>query len=165
MLQPSREVGEAPDARWNLFQPAIEIPKVTPGPFSWKWLVHCRFSKSVLFYSRVIYNIYIVFFCWLIFTPWTMNNIRKLVWYIYKSMAIKLREPHLVQVDHGPNGKQQWISGVHNSYPLVNIQKTIEHGHKNSWFIHFLMVMFHQLPKGITYQKVFHRRSPEILGG
>ena len=94
-----------------------------------------------------------------------MNNIRKLVWYIYKSMAIKLREPHLVQVDHGPNGKQQWISGVHNSYPLVNIQKTIEHGHKNSWFTHFLMVMFHQLPKGITYQKVFHRRSPEILGG
>ena len=24
--KPSREVGEAPDARWNLFQPAIEIP-------------------------------------------------------------------------------------------------------------------------------------------
>ena len=28
-----------------------------------------------------------------------------------------------------------WI--VIQPYPLVNIQKTIEHGHRNSWFAHF----------------------------
>ena len=39
-------------------------------------------------------------------------------------------------------------------YPLVNIQKTIENGHRNGGFTHLNMVMFHSyvsLPEGTYY--------------
>ena len=45
--------------------------------------------------------------------------------------------------------------GLENHYPLVNIQKAIEKGHRNSWLTHFdpwKMVIFHS--KLLVYQRV-----------
>ena len=43
------------------------------------------------------------------------------------------------------------LLGLNGIYPLVNIHKSIEHGHKNTWFLQWKMLIFH------SYENVYQR--------
>ena len=56
---------------------------------------------------------------------------------------------------------RDWREHFFRIYPLVNIQKAIEHGHRNSWFTHWTLVIFHRffvcLPEGtMVFPMKFH---------
>ena len=42
----------------------------------------------------------------------------------------------LMGLNHGLMGLNHGLIGFNGIYPLVNIEKTIEHGHRNSGFNH-----------------------------